>query len=218
MSAEMAVWLRSCLCLYSYLDNDTRRCRQVPVSETTEVARYLARLFSCDLVSLPTELFIHSYWKLMPRQFSAATAYIRCLRTRARMFTSQHCQSLNPYYCGRRFGEQVDTRKLAVCRQLLSSNDTAAAVANYTVPPRIVASIKKYRACLARIRATVARRLLLRLVLILYCVLPSVLYAFSARRCWLGGRKGTRPVKKLSGGVLALLSVWSEVQTCIRPS
>jgi len=27
-----------------------------------------------------------------------------------------------------------------------------------------------------------------------------------------------QPVKKLSGGVLAWLSVWSEVQTCIRPS
>ena len=46
-----------------------------------------------------------------------------------------------------------------------------------------------------------------------FVVLPSVL-----RRCWLGGRKGIRPVKKLSGGVLAWLSVWSEVQTCIRPS
>jgi len=42
---------------------------------------------------------------------------------------------------------------------------------------------------------------------------PSVLW-----RCWLGGRKGIRPVKKLSGEVLAWLSVWSEVQTCIRPS
>ena len=36
--------------------------------------------------------------------------------------------------------------------------------------------------------------------------------------CWLGGRKGIRPVKKLSGGVLAWLSVWCEVQTCIWPS
>ena len=42
---------------------------------------------------------------------------------------------------------------------------------------------------------------------------PSVLW-----RCWLGDRKGTRPVKKLSGGVRAWLSVWSELQTCIRPS
>ena len=33
-------------------------------------------------------------------------------------------------------------------------------------------------------------------------------------RCWLG----IRPVKKLSGGVLAWLSVWSEMQTCIWPS
>ena len=52
----------------------------------------------------------------------------------------------------------------------------------------------------------------------IYCciidaALPSVLW-----RCWLGGRKGIRPVKKLSDGVLAWLSVCSEVQTCIWPS
>ena len=42
-------------------------------------------------------------------------------------------------------------------------------------------------------------------------LLPSVLW-----RCWLGGRKGIRPVKKLSGGVLAWLSAWSKVlQTCM---
>ena len=41
-------------------------------------------------------------------------------------------------------------------------------------------------------------------IMILQCfVLPSVLW-----RCWLGGRKGIRPVKKLSGVVLAWLSVW----------
>jgi len=38
--------------------------------------------------------------------------------------------------------------------------------------------------------------------------MPSVLW-----RCWFGGAG-----KKLSGGVLAWLSVWSEVQTCIWPS
>ena len=40
--------------------------------------------------------------------------------------------------------------------------------------------------------------------------LPSVLW-----HCWLSGRKGIWPVKKLSGGVLMWLSVWSEVQACI---
>ena len=44
-------------------------------------------------------------------------------------------------------------------------------------------------------------------------VMPSVLW-----RCWLGSRKGIRPVKKQSGGALAWLSVWNEVQTCIWPS
>ena len=47
-----------------------------------------------------------------------------------------------------------------------------------------------------------------------YVVLPSVLW-----RCWFGGRKEGHPAcKKLSGGVLVWLSVWSEVQTCIWPS
>ena len=43
--------------------------------------------------------------------------------------------------------------------------------------------------------------------------LPSVLWHW-----WLGGRKGIRPLKKLSGGVLVWLSVWSKVQTCIWSS
>ena len=42
--------------------------------------------------------------------------------------------------------------------------------------------------------------------------------AFSALTLLVGRKKGIRPVKKLSGGVLAWLSVWSEMQTCIRPS
>ena len=51
------------------------------------------------------------------------------------------------------------------------------------------------------------------ILLLLLHPLPSV-----PLRCWLGGRKGIRPVKNLSGGVLAWSSVWSEVQTCIWPS
>ena len=43
--------------------------------------------------------------------------------------------------------------------------------------------------------------------------LPSVLW-----HCWLGGWKGIRPVKNLSGGVVAWLSVWSKMQTCTWPS
>jgi len=33
-----------------------------------------------------------------------------------------------------------------------------------------------------------------------------------------GRQEGHPACKKLSGGVLAWLSVWSEVQTCVRPS
>jgi len=35
---------------------------------------------------------------------------------------------------------------------------------------------------------------------------------------WQPGRKGIQSVKNLSGGVLAWLSAWSEVQTCIWPN
>jgi len=44
------------------------------------------------------------------------------------------------------------------------------------------------------------------------------LIAFSALTLLVGQQKGHPACKKLSGGVLAWLSVWSEVQTCIWPS
>jgi len=42
---------------------------------------------------------------------------------------------------------------------------------------------------------------------------PSLLWC-----CWLGGRKGIRPVIKLSGGMPAWLCGWVKVQICIQPS
>jgi len=42
--------------------------------------------------------------------------------------------------------------------------------------------------------------------------------AFSALTLLVGLQEGHPACKKLSGGVLVWLSVWSEMQTCIRPS
>jgi len=42
--------------------------------------------------------------------------------------------------------------------------------------------------------------------------------AFSALTLLVGRQEGHPACKKLSGGVLAWLSAWSEVQTCIWPS
>jgi len=42
--------------------------------------------------------------------------------------------------------------------------------------------------------------------------------AFSALTLLVGRQEGHPACKKLSGGVLACLSVWSTVQTCIWPS
>ena len=43
-------------------------------------------------------------------------------------------------------------------------------------------------------------------------------YPFTALTLLVGQQEGHPACKKLSGGVLAWLSVWSEVQTCIWPS
>jgi len=43
-------------------------------------------------------------------------------------------------------------------------------------------------------------------------------FAFGALTLLVGRQEGHPVCKKLSGGVLAWLSVWSEMQTCIRPS
>ena len=53
-------------------------------------------------------------------------------------------------------------------------------------------------------------------VLILFVV--CILLAFSALTLLVGRQEGHPACKKLSGGVLAWLSVWSKVQTCIWPS
>jgi len=45
-----------------------------------------------------------------------------------------------------------------------------------------------------------------------------VFVAFSALTLLVGRQEGHPACKKLSGGVLAWLSVWSEMQTCIWPS
>ena len=45
-----------------------------------------------------------------------------------------------------------------------------------------------------------------------------IISAFSALTLLVGRQEGHAACKKLSGGVLAWLSVWSEMQTCIWPS
>ena len=51
---------------------------------------------------------------------------------------------------------------------------------------------------------------------LLYCYFTAI--AFCALTLLVGRQEGHPACKKLSSGVLAWLSVWSEVQTCIWPS
>ena len=127
-------------------------CRLLPSWERIGIARYLANLFSCDVDSLPTDLLIHKYWTSMPREFLNAGAYVQCLRKRRYMV--RPCQNINPFYCGRHFGEHAAVDRLSVCRQLLSGGrDT---VTNYTVPMSVRTKIARYRACLTSSRFEVA--------------------------------------------------------------
>ena len=50
------------------------------------------------------------------------------------------------------------------------------------------------------------------------CYLMAYLNAFSASTLLVGRQEGHPACKKLSGSLLAWLSVWSEVHTCIWPS
>ena len=54
-------------------------------------------------------------------------------------------------------------------------------------------------------------------LIIVLCV-PVEYVSFSALTLLVGRQEGHPACKKLSGGVLAWLSVWSEVQTCICSS
>ena len=58
----------------------------------------------------------------------------------------------------------------------------------------------------------------LRIVISFYNRVSCSIFAFSALTLLVGRQEGHPACKKLSGGVLAWLSVWSKVQTCIWPS
>ena len=55
-------------------------------------------------------------------------------------------------------------------------------------------------------------------VLLFYIVFSMCYHAFSALTLLVGRQEGHPACKKQSGGVLAWLSVWGEVQACIWPS
>jgi len=55
-------------------------------------------------------------------------------------------------------------------------------------------------------------------VAVLYYQIIIMAYPFSALTLLVGRQEGHPACKKLSGGVLAWLSLWSEMQTCIWPS
>jgi len=65
-------------------------------------------------------------------------------------------------------------------------------------------------------------KIVLLLYILTFCIILFVVYlgfwAFSALTLLVGQQEGIWSAKKLNGGVLVWLSVWSEVQTCICSS
>ena len=78
-----------------------------------------------------------------------------------------------------------------------------------------LAYLSDCRFCIQLARTSQRRQLMFYGYILIVVALPSVL---SALTLLVGRQEGHPACKKLSGGVLAWLSVWSEVQTCIWPS
>jgi len=64
--------------------------------------------------------------------------------------------------------------------------------------------------------SALSTRVISQLFLLFYS--KNIQFPFSALTLLVGRQEGHPACKKQSGGVLAWLSVWSEVQTCIWPS
>ena len=58
----------------------------------------------------------------------------------------------------------------------------------------------------------------MRIKLMMIIIIIAYIFAFSALTLLVGRQEGHPACKKLSREVLAWLSVWSEVQTCICPA
>jgi len=89
-----------------------------------------------------------------------------------------------------------------MCRSVICSSDGLA------LPVQAAHTARASGRARARTHAAAARFSLHLLTLV---------STFSALMLSVGRQEGHPACKKQSGGVLAWLSVWSEVQTCIRP-
>lgn len=117
-------------------------------------------MLSCNLDALPTVTLIHTFWTQMPKEFSASSAYVRCLKSRVRRYKARMCDRLNPWYCGDRFGNVSETR-LVQCRlQMTTTTTTIDGVDDEQtvadVPDDVKHRYRRYKQCLAAIRKQVS--------------------------------------------------------------
>ena len=89
--------------------------------------------------------------------------------------------------------------------------------ASTAVQLNVVEALSLGQWCQFMLISVIVIRRLLKCGIIIYCRLDYS-FAFSALTLLVGRQEGHPACKKLSGGVLSWLSVWSEVQTCIWPS
>ena len=126
----------------------------------------------------------------------------RCAWTRTWLFT---CLPVTPQWCSTRSLASRLRSSYWTCQPLSRVNRMSTCIFSQT--PAIV---------------SVAR--VMRRVLLCWSFTPQLcfdsllLLVFSALTLLVGRQEGHQASKKLSSGVLAWLSVWSEMQTCIWPS
>ena len=125
----------------------------------------------------------------------------------------------------RHLSTQIEYNTVKTVKSITVSTGQKGSKSTYNCPERYVNE---------RTHCTMMRSLLLSMFcllwlikLLLFCfryfflmfyVQLYIICAFSALTLLVGRQEGHPACKKLSGGVLAWLSVWSEVQTCIWPS
>ena len=113
--------------------------------------------------------------------------------------------------CCCRFWQWVDSHQLLWYEQLQVVKSYFLFIFNYFLRHSLLLIVVSSQYCLNAF-------LLLYFILHIFHILWLCPSAFSALTLLVGRHEGHPACKKLSGGVLAWLSVWSEVQTCIWPS
>lgn len=122
--------------------------RNLPSYEINEVARFLKHIFQCDVQKLPTSYLVHPYYFVYPTEYRVLEDYIACVDSVDRSLTL--CDDTKQdveVFCGSRFGEQSEERRVQCHRMLWRGIVDGARPAG-----RLRQAVLEYNACSGRLR------------------------------------------------------------------